>query len=617
MTQTRSAGPSTTRDGATAPRTVVALALALVAVGVAVRAWVGYGGWFSLDDYVFYVRAMSRAPFDPDLLLTPYNGHLMPGAMLWVWAASHLAPLGHGLVVTTMLVGVALCGLAVVGLLVDLFGAREAVLVPVGVFTLSTLTLPGSTWWAAALNQLPQVLFTTLALWAQLRAVRSGRARWSLASVLAVAAGLAFSEKTALAMPLVAGFSLLFLLRGTPWQRVRLALRRTPVTWAGYLVLGLAYVAIYAATVVSPVKEGVAAGEVATGLGQALRATVVPGLLGGPWTWRPLGVVDSLAAPSAVMQVVSAAVLLGVVLLSARVGARWRAAWAFAAVAVVVDVVLVIVTRVPVVGADPVLLEYRYFTDLALVLALAVGCAFLPVRGVDPPATDPRPEVSVGSWHLTDDVLRTVALTGLAVLLVGSLVSASGFRERWAANPGRAYVTTALADARTVPATARVYDAPVPDAVVWRLLWPATLPSRLLLPAGGRFTPLAVGEATDDLRDFAADGRLRRSEVSGVPLAVDGAGTCPGPATPTRVRATAGQFFWAWVVQLDYRATSDGTLTLSTPRGASVRVPVRADGSRVWALVEDDVTWLDVTADAGSGACLTGGVVGLPQPVGW
>ncbi|NHA67243.1 hypothetical protein [Phycicoccus flavus] len=612
----RPAAPPTD-DAPRRERRVLLAAVGLVAAGVALRAWVGYAGWFSLDDYVFYTRAASMSPGDPDLLFTPYNGHLMPGAMLWVWLATALDPLGHGLVVTSMLAVLALTGVAVVALFRSLFGRSEAVLLPVAVYALSTLSLPGSTWWAAALNQLPQVLFTALALLAQVRCVRTGHHRWGLASAAAVAAGLAFSEKTALAMPLVAAVTWLFLTDGPPLRALVTALRRSWVTWAAYLVLGAAYVAVYVSRVPDQVGEGASLGQVVGGVGLALRRTVLPGLLGGPWRWQPLGVADSLADPTGLMELVAAVAVGLVVVLSLRVGARPVRAWGLAVVVVVVDVALVVLTRVPRVGADPVLLEYRYFTDLSLVLALCVGLAFLPVRGRTPPAHRDRGPTVLGVWTLTPDVLRTVAGTAVVLLGLGALVSASGFRDRWAANPGRAYFAAAVPSARDIPETARVYDGPVPDRVIWRLLWPATLPSRLLPPTGATVTPLTTGGSTADLRDFAADGRLRRSEVSGISLAVDGGRVCPDGPRPVRVEAVSTAFSWAWVVQLDLSADRDGTLTLGTPNGGRVEVPVAADQSRVWVMVEDEIRWVDLSASPGSGLCVTGGVVGLPQPVTW
>ena len=45
---------------------LVLVAAALTAVQLALRAWIGYRGYFSLDDYVFYTRA-AQPLFSNDL----------------------------------------------------------------------------------------------------------------------------------------------------------------------------------------------------------------------------------------------------------------------------------------------------------------------------------------------------------------------------------------------------------------------------------------------------------------------------------------------------------------------------------------------------------------------
>ena len=51
-------------------------------------------GYFSLDDYVFYTRAGTLVACTTlSFLFSDYNGHLMPGSMVWVWLTTDLAPL--------------------------------------------------------------------------------------------------------------------------------------------------------------------------------------------------------------------------------------------------------------------------------------------------------------------------------------------------------------------------------------------------------------------------------------------------------------------------------------------------------------------------------------------
>ena len=154
---------------------LVLVAAALTAVQLALRAWIGYRGYFSLDDYVFYTRAAQLPLFSNDLLFEAYNGHLMPGGMVWAWLVTRAAPLDFGLVMTTSLLLQLAVDVAVLVLLRRLFGDRLAILAPYAVFLFSTISLPATLWWAA-LNQLPQQLFTVLALIAHLSFVRTRQA---------------------------------------------------------------------------------------------------------------------------------------------------------------------------------------------------------------------------------------------------------------------------------------------------------------------------------------------------------------------------------------------------------------------------------------------------------
>ena len=145
------------------------------------------GGYF-LDDFAF----TGFAPSYPvtavhDFLLKSYNGHLMPGAFVQVWLMTKAFPLNFAVVVAVDVVLQVLVGLAVLAVLRELFGSRPVILVPFTVYLFTPMTLPAFVWWAAALNQLPQQLATALAIWCQLRYLRTGRVRTGLLGVLAVA----------------------------------------------------------------------------------------------------------------------------------------------------------------------------------------------------------------------------------------------------------------------------------------------------------------------------------------------------------------------------------------------------------------------------------------------
>lgn len=601
-------------------RRVLVVAGCLVVAQLVLRGWVAFGGFFSLDDYVFYTRAGASDLVSASYLFTDYNGHLMPGSMIWVWLSTALAPLDFAPVAATALVLQLLVDVLLFLVLRRLFGVRPAILVPFTVFLFATLTLPGLVWWAAALNQLPQQVFMLLAVLAHLRYLRTGRTRDALLAPMAVLGGLAFSEKTLLMVPLLLVVTWFFFVADVDLAGLRANLRRYRTTWVAHGVLVVGYLACYLAFVEGPVRGGLSAGDVLTTTDIAIRRTVLPGAFGGPWTWEPLGVVDSLADPhplAQVMVLVAAAAIVAYSLLLSR--GAWRA-WTLLGLSVLTEIGLLLATRVQVVGAEPVAAEYRYFTDLGIVVALTVGFAFLrntapsahPVPDVlaAPPLRGPR------GWRAASVHQPTLAVLALVAVVVGSAFSAATYRDRWAANPGDPYFAAALPGLRELPDAAVLYDGPVPDRVIWRLLWPATLPSRLVAPTTIDVDTLDEGESTADLVDIGYEGEVRPSEVSGIPVA-DGPTGCGWrvEASTVRIPLTSDAFNWNWVVELTYDTDADTVVELEAG-STTVDVPLAADDNRVFVAVTGELDQLAVTG-TGTEVCITGATVGLPQPVEW
>lgn len=600
------------------PLAAAAALIALVALGI--RGWVAAGGYFSLDDFVFYTRAGQSSMLDPDFLLASYNGHLMPGSMLWVWLTTRLAPLSFApIVVTCLVLQAAVFALAYV-VLRRLFGDRPAILVPFAVFAFTTVTLPALVWWAAALNQLPQQLSLLLALLGHLRYLRTERARDAFLAPLAVAGGLLFSEKSALTVPLLFVLTWLFL-AGTPlWPALRQTLVRYRTEWIAMAALGVAYAVYYVTQVEGPVRGSASASQTVEALDTAARKTVLPGLLGGPWRWRPLGEVDSLASPHPLAQLV-VLVLVGALVAYTVILARgaWRA-WVLTVAALVLEVALLLFTRVQVVGVEAVAAEYRYFTDFGVVAVLAVGLALLPVTaplrsGAEPVLVE-RDDESPIREALATVHRPTLAAVAVVALLISFTYSASTYRDRWAANPAKPFFANATADLREHNGDVTLYDGPVPTAVVWRLLWPATLPSRLFAPTDVDFTALAAGESTPDLRDIGADGHLRRSDVSGI-AALPGPDGCGWQVDddPVDVPLEADAFNWNWVIELHYTAAADTSVQLSAG-DTSTLVEMPAASDTVYVAVTGELSSFTL-ADASGPVCVGSAVVGLPQPVEW
>jgi hypothetical protein len=359
---------------------VVAAAAVLIAAQLGLRAWAAAPGYFLLDDFVFVDRAV-RGPLDLAGLLTDYNGHLMPGAFLLVDALTTLTPLSWPATVGLLLLGQLAVDVALLRLLLTLFGRRPAVLLALAVYLASAITLPAFLWWAAALNQLPLQLAVVLALTAHVRYLRSGRRQDAVAAAAAVVGGLLFSEKAVLALPLLAAVTLLWFGRGRGVARVAHELRRHRFGWTLHGLIGAGFTAFYLLTVPSPVRGLATAGEAAVLIGSAVRHSVLPGLVGGPWRWEDFPPTLALTDPPGWAQVL-AAVAVAAVVAATMVRRRGAGrAWALLAVTVIGSCLLLAVSRAQVIGPYPLAREYRYFTETALVGALCLALATLPVLG--------------------------------------------------------------------------------------------------------------------------------------------------------------------------------------------------------------------------------------------
>ena len=596
---------------------------ALTAAQLVLRAWVGYRGWFSLDDYVFYTKAADLPLFDHRLLFEAYNSHLMPGSMVWAWLTTRAAPLNFAVVMTTSLVLQAAVDVAVLLVLRRLFGPRKAILLPYTLFLFTTISLPATLWWAAALNQLPQQLFTALAVLAHLGYLRSRRNRSLVLAVLSLIGGLAFSEKTIFAIPLLFALTWLFCTPGPVVSALFGALRRHWLAWSAYVVVLVPYLIYYVTQVSTPARSGATTRQAVDLLDVMLRRGILPGLLGGPWQWEATGWVDSFAAPPAGLQLLAAAVVAAVVVGTSRRRVNAYRAWLLAALYLLMLYVTLLLTRVQVtsvaLGA-----EYRYFTDFAFVAALALGLATIRTRpefvaGSNQPVLGRvRPLTTTGPV-LDAEAVPVAAAMAVGLIATSAAYSAYTFGERWTANPGRTYFANARTAIGQLGPDAVVYDGGVPSEVVWRLLWPANLPTRLLEPVGLRATAMGEGVATRRLLEFGQDGSLQDSRVSGPgsrPGRAVGCGYSIGTA-PTRIPLTGNAFYWNWVVQFDLVAPTAGTLTVRAGR-TTAEVPVAAGQRSLYVGVVGEVDAVTVQREPGGrDVCVRSLTVGLPQPPVW
>lgn len=534
--------------GTSAP--ILACAL-LVALQLALRGWVAVRGYFSLDDFTFISRAQ-RMPLSSDYILHGYNGHLMPAGFLQVWLTTRAAPYSFTLVTVVSLILQLFIDLQLIRLLRRVAGDRWAAPALLAICLFSVMSLPALVWWAAALNQLPFELALVSVL-LNCETAASGietTSGWSLLAWLG--AGLAFTEKSVLLLPIAFGYLTLVLGRGSLSARLRFAWRAWPRAWIAAALTVAGYAVAYHALVTSPFTALPTWPRAVTLAESALGHAVIPGLAGGPLRWEAVGFVDSSAAAPAWLVWTTVGVLLVTVEISVhRRGSRALGAWALLVVCMGIDVALVVVARSTIAG-DQIVRDYRYFTELALIGPVLIGAALFDRDAARGTAVRSR---------------APGALLGLAVVVAicaNGVWSTTTFASRWDGNPARAYIVNSRAWLAAHPGTP-LADIPVPDRVVWPVLHPSNLPSRLFVgdEVGSPYFRLPVE------RLFAVDdnGHVRDALINGVANMPGPQGACGWQVTanhPAVVRLTSPLFAWGWVVRIGYIASAAGALTLET-----------------------------------------------------
>jgi hypothetical protein len=526
-------GEGTAKAGAATfdrARLTVPAGLVIIAAHVALTIWRVSSSWWRQDDYKLIVTVADRA-LTPALLFEPYTGHLIPGTWLATWLTTHLAgPYEWGWAAATTTLLVAVTDLALLALLVRLFGRRPGILVPLTLFVVSPITIASITWWAAALQWLPTCLFLALALFFHVGYLRTGSRRDAIAAVLCVVGGLFFFEKAAMITPVLALFALGYGRADGRLQSPLQELRERPKYWAAHAVVLGGYVALFMAIAKMPETGGGDAGAVPDSFHTAIFRHFLPGMTGGPG-YRTLGSSPVvIASPPGWLVWTAALLTVGAIAASvARDRRAWRA-WVILALFAGASVGLVAATRVAAMGSA-IMLDGRYLTDSVIVAAICVALAFLPLRHATvAPEAAPEAERSrrrVGAtlkrWVAPTDtgeaatpLLPPAGTAVVAVLVIviaaGGVVAGRDYMEGRQRNLGYVLLNNLRADLEARDEATPMFDMPVPADMVVPLLQEANDLSELtaLFPR----PPVFVTHTSEF---FAMDwaGRLHKGTVYG------------------------------------------------------------------------------------------------------
>jgi hypothetical protein len=331
---------------------------------------------------------------------------------------------------------------------------------------------------------------------------------------------------------------------------------------------------------------------------------IVPGLIGGPWTWERWAPASPWATPPAVVMVLGWAALAALLVVSLlrkqRIGLVWLLAIGYA-VACQIPIYLMRSSRFTALELAQTL---RYLPDLVVVLALCMAVAFC------------APNRASSRWLDSSPARSAVIVCVLIAFLASSLYSTATFLTIWRDNPAQPYLQNAergLAAASNAP----MLDQEVDPLVLQRVAWPENLASHMF--AALRDRP-EFASATTQLRMLNTSGRLVDAKVTWVRTIV--AGPAPGCGyfvqtdAPLRMQLDGPLLPADWTAEVNYLANSDGSLTMSLSEGRDVKVPVHPGLNRVYVRLSGAGNAINVRANtAALSVCIASGPVGFVAPV--
>lgn len=583
---------------------VARTAVVLIAVQLAIRAVLAFGGYFYWDDLILIGRAGTQPLLSPEYLFDDHDGHVMPAAFLVAGAITLLAPLNWVGPAISLVVLQVLVSLALLRTLHVILGWRPVLLLPLTFALFTPLAVPGFAWWAAALNSLPMLAAMAWVCGDAILLVRTGDRRYAVRALAVYLGGLLFFEKAAV-IPFVAFAVTALLAHVTETGSVKAVWRRGIRLWVPSLVITAAWVGVYL-MVVDQKRWTLDLPMTWDLLARSVTHGIVPGLVGGPWDWQRWAPASPWGTPPVTVMVLGWVVLAAVVALTMLRKRRLTAVWLVAAGYAVGCQIPIYLMRSSQFTALELAQALRYLPDLVIVLALlaAVGlCA-------------PNRE---GTRWLDASRPRTALICAFtAAFVASSLYSTASFLTVWRDDPARTYLRNALPG---LAHAARMSNAPMLDQevdpmVLQRVVGPENRASHMFALVRDR---PEFASATDELRMLDHVGRVVDAKVTWVRSIAPGpqpdCGYLVQPEVPVRMPLDGPLLPADWTAEINYLANSDGSMTMSLSEGIEVRVPVRPGLNRVFVRLPGAGDAIDVRANtAALSVCIASGPVGFVAP---
>lgn len=535
--------------------------LLVLVITLSVRFSIIKDSFFNTDDFALTTKATSNLGWG--YLAEIWNGHFFPFGLAVMWLLAHVAPWNWGATALLLIVGELVVAVLVWRLLTELFGRRLLVLAPFALYCLLPMTAPGFTWLSAALVLLPLMAALAGALRHHARYLRLGHRRDVVMATLWVLFGMASFEKILIFFPFVVVLTLAL----SPQTAIRpqplLALvRRTWLIWVSYLATAVVYVLPYITR--SGPRDGTALmtmpsmGMFWDFVNVGVLRTFVPGVFGGPWTWSTEGMVESPRAFEWTCWILALVVVGGTLMLRQRIGRAWLALGVY----LLCSLVVVAVGRLQYYGA-PTGLAARYLSDAVLPLTIVLGMCLMPRRDEE---NVWLPLARSISWRLPRSVRVGTGSAASVTIVALAFHSLNGFAALATVNPYRGFALNAQASLAKLPASAQIYDQPLPVNVVGPLFGEYNMTSRFLAPvatAKRRHEMYSLKSYTNPYY-LAADGHFVPMTVAGIGSPAPLPGLCgwTPQAGQIAVPLTGTAFVWTWAVRIGYLADSDSHATI-------------------------------------------------------
>ena len=570
-----------------AARSVRFATFAIILAATALSAYRVAGRTLYWDD--FLIPATYGAPEQLSFteLFLPHDGHLMPGAIALQLAADRTAALEWWLPATLIVVGTFVS--AVLWAASGVARGRPLVL---ALLCFSPFLGVALGWWSAAINALAWQITCAVALLLLRRTRPSSRARLAVrgaAVAVTVFVGLLFTEKALSILPLLTALALFFPSFLYPRCQDVASRRMRVLTLAPGWLITAAWAVLYVAVTRTAPSTGEASGSVVWGaVPRALRDAVLPGVLGGPWSferWAPGG---SFASPSAAvgwLAAVGAIVLVAVWLFrhgQGPVGTRLRAGGLVLSLGYLALVFLALaLARSGANTADVITASLHYYADAFTAAVLLCTAAAVQAKARALPdhriaghaaAADGDPRTSTTRRHGTKGKsqaphARTIVQ---AVLVVGFIASSTAttvsYLDSWHDDETAEWLRTVTSSLRAAPAP--LLPQPVPAMIANRYDGP-----RVDIGEVARSLPDWPGVSAGTPRPMFLndEGKLVAADVLKLAVNEQPGGKKCGQRIPlnepTLVKLSAPLKFGEWTWVLNTTASTPVTLRILTPNG--------------------------------------------------